>query len=336
MNRARPFSLRRPSALAVAAVLAACGIDQGGIERPPELPQLTVISGPITGFGSVHVNGLVLESGTAQIRIDGSPAVEADLRRGQVIRAVALVGSGVGRALSIEHQSNLAGPIEALDPAAGTLNVLGQNVLVNAATVLDLGQGVALADLRATDTVVISGLRTPLGEILATYLGRTANTLRITGSITAVDAAGLRFEIGDLTIDFSQVLLLQVPNGMPQVGAIVEVTGATQTGSVLVAAQVRSLPLSTDALAANATALTSYELPAVGAASTAPRAASFLGFITASIPGGIALADVDVSVGASTAIDGGDANALRTGVLVRVEGRIVGLGQIEADRITIL
>jgi hypothetical protein len=252
-----------------------------------------------------------------------------------VIRAVALVGSGVGRALSIEHQSNVAGPIDALDSAAGTLTVLGQRVLVNAATVLDLGQGATIADLHATEHVVVSGLRTPLGEILATYLSRAASTLRITGSITAVDTAGLTFEMGSLTVDYSQVLLLQVPNGIPQAGAVVEVTGATQVGSVLVAALVRALPLATDALAANATALTSFELPAVGAASTAPRAASFVGFITASTPGVVELADVDVSVSANTAIVGGDANALRTGVLVRVEGRIVALGQIAADRITI-
>jgi hypothetical protein len=328
--------MRRSTAILVGALLAACGIDQGGIERPPELPALTVISGPITGFGSVHVNGLVLESGTAQIRIDGGPAVESDLRRGQVIRAIALVDSGVGRALSIEHQSNVTGPIDALDPAAGTLTVLGQRVLVNSSTVLDLGQGATVADLKVTEHVIVSGLRTPLGEIFATYLSRAANTLRITGSITAVDAAGLTFEIGDLTVDYSQVLLLQVPNGIPQAGAAVEVTGVTQIGSVLVAAQVRALPLATDVFAANATALTSFELPAVGAAASASRAASFLGFITASTAGVVELGDVDVSIGANTAILGGDANALRTGVLVRIEGRIVGLGQIEADRITLL
>ena len=69
-------SLPGRGAVLLATLLAACGIDQGGIERPPEAPQLTVISGPITGFGSVHVNGLVLDASTAQIRIDGAPAIE--------------------------------------------------------------------------------------------------------------------------------------------------------------------------------------------------------------------------------------------------------------------
>ncbi|HEY7671380.1 MAG TPA: DUF5666 domain-containing protein [Gammaproteobacteria bacterium] len=336
MIRSRRFSSLRAGAILAAAIATACGIDQGGIERPPELPQLTVISGPVTGFGSVHVNGLVLEAAGAQIRVDGGPAVEADLRRGQVIRAIALVEPGASRALSIEYQSNLAGSVDALDAAAGTLTVLGQRVRVDAATALDLGQSAALSSLSLTDRVTISGLRTPAGEILATYVGRAGSESRITGSITNIDPAALTFAIGNLTVDYSQVLLLEVPNGIPQTGAIVEVTGATQIGGALAATQVRALPLATDVLAANATALTSNEIPVVGAASTTPLAANFVGFITASSAGVIELTDVGVSIGADTAIIGGSANALRTGVLVRVEGRIVGLGQIQADRITIL
>jgi hypothetical protein len=337
MSPARYVFPRRGAALLVGVTLTACGIDQGGIERPPELPQLTVISGPITGFGSVHLNGLVLDAGGAQIRIDGTPAVEANLRRGQVIRAIALVGPSTSRALSLEYQTSLVGPIAALDASAGMLTVLGQRVLANGTTVLDLGPGAALSDLSSTDRVVISGLRTPTGEILATYIGPAGNEMRITGSITAVDSGALTFGIGDLTVDYSQVALLQLPNGIPQAGAVVEVTGTTQVGGVLVATQVRTAPFATDIFAASATALTSYEIPVVGAATaSAPGAASFMGFITASTPGAIALADVDVSVNAGTAIIGGDANALGPGVLVLVEGRIVGLGEIEASRITIL
>jgi len=340
MSRPRHLVVaRRGTALLVAAVLAACGIDQGGIERPPELPQLTVISGPITGFGSIHVNGLVLDTRAAQIRVDGGPAVETDLRRGQVIRAIALVGPGANQALSIEYQSNLVGPIVALDPAASTLTVLGQRVLLNAATALDLGQGAAFADLQLTEQLVVSGLRTPTGEILATYVGRAApgSALRITGSITAADPAGLTFEIGGLTVDYSQVALLQVPNGVPQPGAVVAVTGTTELGGALVAMQVSTPPFSADSLAASATALTSVETPVVSAATvSSPRAANFMGFITASTPGAVALADVDVAVGSSTAIIGGEGNSLPVGALVLVEGRIVGFGQVEADRITIL
>jgi hypothetical protein len=333
--------MRRPSAIVVAAVLAACGIDQGGIERPPDLGRLTVITGPITGFGSVHVNGLVLASGTAQIRIDGDPGIETDLRRGQVIRAIALVRPGIPIALSIEYQSNLAGPIAALDVPAGTFTVLGQGVLVDGDTVLDLGPGAALS---IADRVVVSGLRAPTGEILATYVGPAGNEMRITGSITAVDVGALTFEIGDLTVDYSQAQLLQVPNGLPQIGSVVAVTGAMQIGGALVATQVLTPAFTTDGLAASATALTSDEAPVVALATantpgqmttTVPAAASFMGFITATAPGVVALADVEVSVNTSTAIIG-DADALLTGALVLVEGRIVGLGKVAADRITIL
>ena len=344
MIRSHHSPSRRVGALLIGAVLAACGIDQGGIERPPDLGRLTVITGPITGFGSVHVNGLVLESGAAQIRIDGDPAIESGLRRGQVIRAIALVRPGIAIGLSIEHQGNLAGPIVALDASAGRLTLLGQHVLVDDATALDLGPGAALSALSPTDRVTVSGLRAPTGEILATYLGRAGTEMSITGSITAVDAGALTFAIGDLTVDYSQVQVLQVPNGLPQIGSVVAVTGATQVGGALVATQVRTPAFTTDGLAASATALTGDEAPVVASATantpgqmttSAPAAASFMGFVTATTSSGIALADVEVSVGASTAIIG-DADALLTGALVLVEGRIVGLGKVAADRITIL
>jgi hypothetical protein len=321
----------------IAAVLAACGIDQGGIERPPEIPQLTVISGPITGFGSIHVNGIALDASTAQIRIDSAPAVEADLRRGQIIRALALVGAGANRALSIEHQTSIVGPIDALDVSAGTLHVLGQRVVVNAVTALDLGQSATVANLAQSESVAVSGLRTPTGDLLATYIGRAPGAApRITGSITAANAAGLTFAIGGLTVDYSQVTMLQVTAGVPQPGGVVEVTGTIGPGGTLVAAQVRTPSFAADTLAASATALSPLETPIAAAATTsAPSAASFFGLITASATGTVALADVDVSINASTAILGGDSNSLRIGVLVLVEGRIVGFGQIAADRITI-
>src|SRR5262245_1475448 len=91
----KPAVTLRPSIVAVALVVASCGIDQGGIDSPSVIAsqsaQTVLVSGPIDGFGSVHVNGLELDTSRAQVRIDGRAASEADLRVGQMIRVVARV-----------------------------------------------------------------------------------------------------------------------------------------------------------------------------------------------------------------------------------------------------
>ena len=45
------------------------GIDRGGI---------TIVSGPVTGFGSVHVNGIRYSTTGATFTIDDQPGVESD------------------------------------------------------------------------------------------------------------------------------------------------------------------------------------------------------------------------------------------------------------------
>ena len=91
--------------LAWLVLSGACGIDQGGAPSPSvESPQALIVFGPISGFGSVDMNGLSLESSTAQITVDGNPAAESDLRAGQVIRAVVSSEAGSNEAVLIEYQ----------------------------------------------------------------------------------------------------------------------------------------------------------------------------------------------------------------------------------------
>ena len=162
-------------------VLAGCGIDQGGAPAPTagapaaSASEMLVI-GPITGFGSVIVNGLTLQTGAADILVDGNPVSESVLREGQIIRAVATVTSSSLNAISIEYQENVRGPVATLDAAAGTITVLGQRVQTNAQTVFDIGGGSSLNDLALPARVEVSGFRLPNGSLLATYIGVVAVT----------------------------------------------------------------------------------------------------------------------------------------------------------------
>ena len=343
MKFASSTALQRFSGTLVAFfILAACGIDQGGMQTPSgnqaAVSQTTVVSGPITGFGSIHVNGLVLETSGAEIRIDGNPASELDLREGQIIRAIAVDDGLSTRALSVEYEESLIGPIGLIEPVSAALTVLGRVVLTDAGTRFDSPQVTELSDLMPGELVRVSGYALPTGETLATYIGRAAplESSQITGAITAVDAAGLNFDLGDLNIDYSQALVLQVPNGVPALDVVVEVKGSVVAG-ILVADEVRSLSLLPGLFDATATMLTAVESPIVSAAtSDTALAANFIGFITAvNLPGRVSLADVDVLLDADTQILGGIESDLVNGARIQVEGDISNFGQIQADRVRI-
>ena len=81
-------ALRRWTTFGVAILVAACGgggssdgvtagIDRGGI---------VTATGSITGFGSVHVNGVHYVTTGATITLDDNPGSESELRVGQVVR----------------------------------------------------------------------------------------------------------------------------------------------------------------------------------------------------------------------------------------------------------
>jgi hypothetical protein len=337
----KPNATQRPSVFAIALLVASCGIDQGGYAPPDvissQTAQTVLISGPIDAFGSVHVNGLELDTSRAQVRIDGRPASEADLRVGQMIRAVARVDGTTAAALSIDYEENVVGPVAGVDAAAGEFMVLGQRVRATAGTRFDGGRLVRIGDLRVGDRVAVSGLTLSGNTLLATYVGRAAATepFEVTAVVTAVGPAATTFELGALTVDYSRAAVLELPAGQPTTSTVVEVTGSTIDNGVLVAERVRALPLLPGTFTAAATALTSAEQPAAMLASSSPAvAARFVGVITTTGVDALVFGDLDVSVTPATVVVGERAG-LVAGARVMVVGRIAALGRIEATRIEI-
>ena len=330
--------------LAIALLVTSCGIDQGGYHPPDVLSsqtaQTVLVTGPIDAFGSLHVNGLELDTSRAQVRIDGRAASEADLRVGQMIRAVARVDGSAAAALSIDHEENVVGPVAGVDAAAGEFTVLGQRVRASATTRFDGGRLNRFGDLRVGDRVAVSGMTLPGDTVLATYVGRVAATepFEITGVVTAVGPAATTFELGALTIDYSRASVLELPGGRPTASTVVEVTGALDNG-VLVAQQVRALPLLPGTFTAAATALTNTELSTApisspGTATSSPAAARFVGVITGTSADVLVFGDLETSLTPATVVIG-DRASLVAGARVMVAGRISAPGHIEATRIEI-
>jgi hypothetical protein len=325
----------------MALLVGSCGIDQGGY-HPPDVTsspaaQTVLVSGPIDAFGSLHVNGLVLDTSRAQIRIDGRASSEAELRLGQMIRAVARVDGATAAALSIDYEENVVGPVSGVDAAASEFMVLGQRVRATASTRFDGALLNRFDDLRVGDRVSVSGMMSPDGAVLATYVGRASATepFEVTTVVTAVGPAATTFELGALTIDYSRTSVLEVPTGNPTASTIVEVTGSTLDNGVLIAERVRALPLLPGTFTAAATALTSAELnPATLASAPAPAEARFVAVVAASSAELLVFGDLEVRLTPVTDVVG-DRATLVAGARVMVVGRIVAPGRLEATRIEI-
>ena len=339
MRKKRRAALRAhtPCVLAL-CMLGGCGIDQGGglVTGTSQSTELVVI-GPITGFGSVRVNGLTLETAATEILVDGTPVPQSALREGQIIRAVAAVTSSSIDATTIEYRQNVRGPLGQVDAAAGTLTVLGQPVETGTRTVLDIG-GRTLDQLTVGEVVEISGIPTNAGIVRATYVGAAAPTdaFTVTTTITASDANNLTFALGALNVDYSQVLQLDVPTGIPDVGLVVEVAGtALGPNGELIVDVIRSLPAGPGILTVEDTTAPLAAFP--GAPATTERNANVYGVITATnLPSGISLGDVEVVITPLTRVDAGLLSDLQPGRLVQVEGEVVTSGFIQADHIELL
>jgi hypothetical protein len=170
-------------------------------------------SGPIHGFGSIIVGGVRYDDSAARIATDaGAAASSADLRLGMVVEVNggdiatdALTGQRRAAASAISVRSEIEGPIEAIDPAAGTLAVLGQQVRVTPATVFDDDLRGGLASLRVGQVVEIYGLLNAAGQYTATRIDDEdgARHYKLRGPVSGLDSAARTFRIGTATVSYA-------------------------------------------------------------------------------------------------------------------------------------
>jgi hypothetical protein len=201
------------AASSAALLIAACGGGGGGGDSaaappPPAVgaapTSLTV--GPITGFGSVIVNGVRFDDSGAQIEFEDNDDRIGDKNGGlQIGMVVALKGQhsddNNGRASNIYTEAELRGPVQSV--AADSLVVMGQTVRTTATTSF---LGVAnLAALKAGDTVQVHGLFNSAAEVTAFLIVRKDNsggTYKTTGKVSAHDTVARTFKIGQLLLRY--------------------------------------------------------------------------------------------------------------------------------------
>jgi hypothetical protein len=204
-----PTLWQRAKAVWLALALVACG---GGVDSGGTGATSSYASGPITGFGSVIVNGVRFDDSLASISDDdGTVRQRGDLRLGMSveIRGSAIstdaTGASVSSASSIAFGSEILGPVESVDPAARRLVVLGQTIESNAATVFDNLNG-GLAALRVGDVAEVYALfNAASGTYTATRVERkaAASDYRLRGVVSNLDVMAKTFNLGRELISYA-------------------------------------------------------------------------------------------------------------------------------------
>jgi hypothetical protein len=220
-----------------------------------------VSAGPITGYGSIIVNGTHYDVSNTTVSIENeTDNDDTDLLPGMVVTVHATQdSSGNWSADSVVYKDNLEGPVSAVDTVNNTLTVLGQTIIVDANTFFELDgdpdvdehnadnfttdpppQGTAnLASIIPGDMVEISGEVNATGEILATRVevkrlvsaGACTDDddqLEVKGTVSSLDENAQTFMVGSLTINYSA----ETVSGTLMDGASVEVKSQDCSGAV--------------------------------------------------------------------------------------------------------
>ena len=305
------------------AALVACGtsdqtagIDRGGATR------VVSVVGPITGFGSIVVNGVHYAVDHAMVEVDGDAGTVADLELGQVVSIVGErdASGTTGTAATVHFLTNVRGPITAIDATTSELVVLGQKIVVAPSTVLDLGaRPAAFSSFMVGDLIAVSGFVSAHGTIDATRIESVASGagLLALGVVSGLDSAALSFNLGGLVVDYSQAVLIEgFASGGPANGDQVIVKGTSLAPSgALVAREVRHV---------------------VDDGTQPGRETEIEGLITRFVSAlDFDVAGKPVTTTASTTYQGGGAGALLLNVRVEVAGTADASGTIVARSIEI-
>jgi hypothetical protein len=198
--------------IAAMALVVGCGggadsgVGTGGTGSPESFSQ-----GPISGFGSIIVNGVHFDDTSASVVDDDGNALShtQDLRLGTLVDVQGgAVTDNAATASTIRVHVDLVGPVTtAFDATSGRLAVLGQPVRVVSITALDGFAGGAAA-IAAGSTVKVSSLYDKAtGVYVATRIDPAPAAVRfaIRGVPSAIDTTARTFTIGGAVFSYGGV-----------------------------------------------------------------------------------------------------------------------------------
>lgn len=187
-------------AVLAAVLVGSIGGCGGGVGTEGTGTFSSVGSGPITGFGSIVVSGVRYDDSSASVTDDdGNGRDRSQLALGMVVDvaggAVATAADGItlsATATTVRTRRALLGPAAAVNAGAGSLQVLGQLVLVTADTTFGNGLAGGLAAVANGQLLEVWGLYdTSRTAWVATRIDTAAagSTFCVSGPVASVDSA---------------------------------------------------------------------------------------------------------------------------------------------------
>lgn len=161
-------------------------------------------SGIVKYFHSVVIDGVHYQTDKAIIRVNGEPALEADLKVGYHVSYRA--DEATLEAWSMDYYDTVAGPIDSVkitdpDMQGASIRVLGQTIETDADTWF---HGASLDSLSPGMLVAISAEWLPNGKLIASSVDTVARTTNVlSGPISAIQNGG--FTIGGVSVDASNI-----------------------------------------------------------------------------------------------------------------------------------
>ncbi|MGB5600646.1 MAG: DUF5666 domain-containing protein [Thiothrix litoralis] len=283
-----------------------------------------IASGPITGFGSIFVNGVEYEIDTATLTRNGHPATgQNEYRIGEyvVVKGTVNADGLTGTATEVAFSNELEGTVTAETTDGVSIGIMGQVIRTNALTVFH--GFTQLAELAVDNVVEVSGVRDGQDVLLATSM--TLKQLRyepgtvteLKGLVRQLDAVNKTFLIGGLLVDYSTAV-------WKDFGA------ATLANGQYVEAKTRQVLQGNRLLAYEIELENEYDHYDNGAK------VELEGVVTRFV----SIADFSVNrqavvTTATTEFEDGAASALRLNALVEVEGQINAQGILVADEVSV-
>ena len=218
-----------------AFILGGCG---GGVDSGGTGGAATYANGPITGSGSIIVNGVRFDDTSAIVSDDSGGSSRDALKLGMVVevRGSAVTddpatGDKNSTASSISFNSELLGRIDTIDLPTSSLVVIGQPVDVKTTTFFDDSLTGGLSALATGNVVEVYALYdATTGRYAATRIERKSSVpaeFRLRGAISGLNTTTKVFNIGTEQVSYSAVT--DVPTGLVN-GAILRVRVSSAGG----------------------------------------------------------------------------------------------------------
>jgi hypothetical protein len=236
------------------SLLIACGGSSDSSDTTAGIGGTGIVSGQITGFGSIHVNDRKFEIDTSLFDVDGQTFVGQEgqdkLAVGMVVRLRVETENGVltNTALEVVYDDEIEGPVGSVGGLVGTtktITVFGQEITIDETGTLF--EDTKFFDIEVDDVVEVSGFRVSPTQINATYVEETvedvifnSTEVELRGTIDKY-FGGSSFEIDGTIINFDPtgvITEIEVPGDVIKNGLYVEVEGVIQTATSVFAEEI--------------------------------------------------------------------------------------------------